>query len=111
MTAELALALPAVVLVLAVVFAAARVVTAQVECVDAARAGARVAARGEAAGAVIATATRAGPPGSRVQLVTAATTVSVGVRATVTLPLPGAPSVEVSSTASAPREPGVGGLP
>ncbi|MFN8078923.1 MAG: TadE family type IV pilus minor pilin [Kineosporiaceae bacterium] len=111
MTAELALALPAVVLLIAVVFAAARVVTAQVQCVDAARAGARVAARGEAPGVVIATATQVGPAGARVQLATAASTVTVGVSATVHLPLPGSPALAVSSTASAPREPGAGGLP
>ena len=43
-TAELALALPSVVLLLAVVLAAGDVVAGQIRCVDAARAGARAAA-------------------------------------------------------------------
>ena len=49
-TAEAALALPAVVLVLATVVGVGRVVTAQIQCVDGARAAARLAARGEPAG-------------------------------------------------------------
>ncbi len=50
MVAEFAVALPAVVLVLALLLGAARVALAQVGCVDAARAGARAAARGEGGG-------------------------------------------------------------
>ncbi|GAB7191614.1 hypothetical protein NUM3379_23220 [Kineococcus sp. NUM-3379] len=65
-TAELAVALPAVVLVLAVVLGAGRVAVAQLQCTDAARAGARVAARGEAAGVVRAAAGALAPAGARI---------------------------------------------
>lgn len=58
MTAELALALPAVVLVLAVVLVTVAAGAAQLRCVDAARAGARAAAIGEAAGEVTAVVRR-----------------------------------------------------
>lgn len=46
-TAELALALPAVMAVLLVLLSTGQVVLSQVRCVDAARAGARAAARGD----------------------------------------------------------------
>ena len=46
-TAELAVALPAVVVVLAAVLSVGQAVLTQVSCVDAARAGARAAARGD----------------------------------------------------------------
>ncbi|MDP9241529.1 MAG: pilus assembly protein, partial [Actinomycetota bacterium] len=46
-TAELATALPVLVFLLAVALGAVGAVTAQLRCVDAAREGARAAARGE----------------------------------------------------------------
>lgn len=52
MTAELAVVLPAVTLVLAAVLSVGQVVMAKVACVDAARAGARAAARGDDPSAV-----------------------------------------------------------
>lgn len=58
MTAELALGLPAVVLVLAVVLVTVAAGAAQLRCVDAARAGARAAAIGEAPAEVRAAAAR-----------------------------------------------------
>ena len=51
-TAEVAILLPGVVLLLALVLAAGSGVVGQVRCVDAARTGARLAARGESAQAV-----------------------------------------------------------
>ena len=51
-TAELAVVLPAVLLVLAVALSALGLAIDQIRCVDAARAGARAAARGDTAGAV-----------------------------------------------------------
>jgi hypothetical protein len=51
-TAELAVAMPAVTVVLAAVLAVGQAVLAQVACLDAARAGARAAARGDALEAV-----------------------------------------------------------
>ena len=51
-TAELAVVLPAVLLVLAVALSALGLAIDQIRCVDAARAGARAAARGDTAAAV-----------------------------------------------------------
>jgi len=65
-TLELAVAMPAVVLLLAVVLSGADVVVAQVGCVDAARAGARAAARGEDAAVVRASALAVAPRGASV---------------------------------------------
>ena len=65
-TLELAVAMPAVVLLLAVVLSAADVVVAQVDCVDAARAGARAAARGETPAVVRASALALAPTGATV---------------------------------------------
>ncbi|WP_460461262.1 TadE family type IV pilus minor pilin, partial [Angustibacter peucedani] len=59
-TAELAVALPAVVLALAAVVGAGQAVMGQVAVVDAARAGARAAARGDDDGRVTALARDAG---------------------------------------------------
>ena len=63
-TAETAVVLPVLLLVLAGVVAAVVVVGAQLRCVDAAREGARAAARGEDTTAVIALAGRAAPDGA-----------------------------------------------
>ena len=60
-TAELAVALPALVLVLALALAGLDVGIAQVRCVDAARIGARLLARGEPAGAALAEVRAAAP--------------------------------------------------
>jgi Flp pilus assembly protein TadG len=108
-TAETAVVLPVLLLVLAAAVAAVTVVGAQLRCVDAAREGARAAARGEQAAAVSVLVTRAGPDG-------AAATVSVGereVRVTVSArvaPLGPVPlSVTVSAEAVALREPDANG--
>jgi Flp pilus assembly protein TadG len=106
-TAETAVVLPVLLLVLAGAVAAVTVVGAQLRCVDAAREGARAAARGEEIAAVTALVRRAAPDG-------ATTAVDVGreqVRVTVvadvaalgTVPL----RVRVSAEAVAMREPGV----
>lgn len=81
--AEFALALPAVVLVLAALLSAGRVVLAQVQCQDAARAAARVAARGESPDVVRATALAAAPDGSGVGVTASAGGVRVEVATTV----------------------------
>ncbi len=105
-TAEAALALPAVVLVLATVVGVGRVVTAQIQCVDGARAAARSAARGEPAGRVLAAAATAGPPGAQVQIAAgpAASTVTVRVHTRLALPLPGGPHLDVEGSATADLE-------
>jgi hypothetical protein len=67
-TAELALALPSLVLVLAVALAAVDLGLAQVRCVDAARLGARLVARGEPRPVVLSEVRRAAPEGAAVVL-------------------------------------------
>jgi hypothetical protein len=70
-TAELAVALPAVVLVLAICLAGVSAGIDQIRCVDAARLGARAAARGDTAGASRAAALTAAPPGAVVTIAAA----------------------------------------
>lgn len=67
-TAEMATALPVLVVLLAVALSAVGAVTAQLRCVDAAREGARAAARGETTARVIALAGRVAPAGARVEV-------------------------------------------
>ncbi|MEZ0165514.1 TadE family type IV pilus minor pilin [Kineococcus sp. LSe6-4] len=71
-TAEFALLLPAVVVLLALALGAVRVAVAQVQCVDAARAAARAAARGEPAEVVLRVARAAAPEGAGVRVGAAA---------------------------------------
>jgi Flp pilus assembly protein TadG len=65
-TAETAVVLPVLLVVLAGVVAAVVVVGAQLRCVDAAREGVRAAARGEDPAVVTAIARRAAPDGASV---------------------------------------------
>ena len=85
-TAETALALPAVTMVLAVLLASGSVVAAQLRCVDAARTGARLAARGESTSQVVAAAQHLAPAGGRVAVAVSGSTVTVTVTAAVRLP-------------------------
>lgn len=103
-TAELALALPAVTLCLAALLGAGQVVLARLQCVDAARAAARVAARGEPSGQVAAVARRLGPSGAEVRVSGGTDRVVVLVSAPVRVVLPGAPAVRVDATAQADVE-------
>lgn len=68
-TAELAVAIPAVVIVLALCLGGISVGIDQIRCVDAARLGARALARGDADGTAREVAGRAAPPGAVVSLV------------------------------------------
>lgn len=79
-TAELAVGLPAVVLVLAVALSGVALGLDQLRCADAARAGARAASRGDPPAEVARLAIRAAPSGSRVS-VTGAAEVTVTVSA------------------------------
>ena len=63
-TAELAAAIPTLVLVLYVALSALVTVTDQVRCVDAARATARALARGDDQGASLSVGRRLAPPGA-----------------------------------------------
>ncbi|MFI6153997.1 TadE family type IV pilus minor pilin [Kitasatospora sp. NPDC051170] len=103
-TAETAVALPALVLLAAMLVWGVLAAAAQIRCVDAARVGARAAARGEANAAELAAA--AGPPGARVQVATAADTVRVEVEASCGAPgrLGGLLAVRVGASAVAARE-------
>jgi Flp pilus assembly protein TadG len=106
-TAEFAVALPAFVLVVMAALGGVAIVTAQLRCADAAATAARLAARGEALGAVRSTALGAAPGGSSLAVVTTASTVAATVQARVSVPgldslLPG---VVVRAHAVAAREP------
>ena len=105
-TAETAVVLPVLLMVLAAAVAAMTVVGAQLRCVDAAREGARAAARGDSATRVTALADRAAPDGAVITVESTADDVAVTVSALVS-PLGPVPlSVRVSAVAVAQREPG-----
>ena len=82
-TAEAALVLPVLVLVLAAAVGALVVVGAQLRCIDAAREAVRAAARGEEHAAVVAVAAGAAPDGATVEVTASAEAVAVTVRARV----------------------------
>jgi TadE-like protein len=106
-TAEAAVVLPALVLLLGAALWAIAVAGAQVRCVDAARDGARAAARGEPESAVVAAAKLAGPPGCDVDVRREAGRVVVTVRARIgpgTGPLAAITAPVAESTAVAAAE-------
>ena len=105
-TAEFAVVLPAVVLVLAMSLGAMGLAWDQVRCVDAARAGARAAARGDSSESVTQVAARAAPSRALVSLALSGNLVRVSVVSRP--PIAGGlfPAwLRASSTASAAREP------
>jgi Flp pilus assembly protein TadG len=105
-TAETAVALPVLLLVLASAVAALMVVGAELRCVDAAGEGVRAAARGEPAGAVRSLVTRAAPAGAHTTVVSRDGTVTVTVRAAVR-PLGSLPfRFTVTASATGELEPG-----
>lgn len=105
-TAETAVVLPVLLLVLAAAVAAVTVLGAQLRCVDAAREGARAAARGEPDSTVSRLAGRLAPDGAVIAVTGDAdeVTVTVTVRLAPLEPLPVAATL--SGTAVAVREPG-----
>lgn len=105
-TAELAVAFPAVVLVLAVCLAGLGAVVDQVRCVDAARLGARAAARGDPPARVRALAARAAPEGARVSIGSTRGEVRVVVTATTGGWAGLVPSWSLLAAATIPAEPG-----
>jgi Flp pilus assembly protein TadG len=111
-TAEAALALPVVVLVLAGAVAAVAVLGGQLRCVDAAREGVLAAARGEDEATVRSLVADTAPDGARVRIDR-----PDGDRVTVTVtaevaPLAAVPwSVLLSASAVARPEPGQAGPP
>jgi hypothetical protein len=100
--------LPVLLFVLAAAVAAVVVVGGQLRCVDAAREGARAAARGEPEAVVVELAGRAAPDGAGVEVSTSGTTVTVTVTA-VLQPLGPVPlQVPMTASATGVREPGTG---
>lgn len=110
-TAETAVVLPVLLLVLAAAVSALVVVGAQLRCVDAAREAVRAATRGDPPAQVDRVAVAAGPPGAtatRTATGGAVTvTVSAAVRPLGPLPL----RLRVSASATGVLEPGVAGAP
>jgi hypothetical protein len=107
-TAEAAVVLPVLVVVLAAAVGALMVVGAQLRCVDAAREGVRAAARGEAVASVRRLVGNAAPSGASASVASAGAVVTVTVTAAVRPlgPLPW--TVHVSAAATGEREPGTG---
>ncbi|MFE6049505.1 TadE family type IV pilus minor pilin [Kitasatospora sp. NPDC056446] len=98
------MALPALVLLAAMLIWGVLAAAAQIRCVDAARVGARAAARGEADAVELARA--AAPAGAQVRLALAADTVRVDVDAPCAAPgrIGGLLTVRVGAEAVAARE-------
>ena len=109
-TAEAALVLPVLLIVLAGAVAVITVVGAQLRVVDAAREGVRAAARGESAAEVVAAAEEVAPDGATVVAEAPGDDrVTVTVRASVRPLGTGLLAVTVQSSATARTEPGVAG--
>jgi Flp pilus assembly protein TadG len=104
-TAEFATLLPLVAMVLSLVVGGGTVGSAEIQCADAARAAARLAARGESDAVVLAAARQAAPPGAVVSLQPeAGGLVRVVVRVRVRLPVPTRPGVALTGSATAAQE-------
>ncbi len=101
-TAELAVAIPALLAVLSLCLGALSIGVDQVRCVDAARLGARALARGEPEVTVRELAGRAAPPGARVTLARGVTEVRVAISAPAAVP--GLPGLAASAESVALRE-------
>jgi len=111
-TAEIAVALPALVLVLAVSVWAVRIASIQVACTDAARSGARAAARGEPLPAVRAMVARALPPGAQIKISRDAETTRVEIAVPTRPPAAsGLPPLLIRAEATAATEPGAAHQP
>ncbi len=106
-TAETATVLPFLVLMTLALGWMIAVGISQVRCLDAAREGARVAARGDGTAAAVTVATRVAPSGAQVKVVEGDGTVQVvvTVRSVPPVPLLGdALSTNLSATATAAQE-------
>ncbi|MFV2173978.1 TadE family type IV pilus minor pilin [Actinomadura sp. LOL_016] len=104
-TAEVAVALPSLVLVTAIVLWGMTAVSTQLTCNDAARTGARAAARGESLTAVRALVVKAVPEGATVKVTRDAATVHVDVSVPVDAPAE-LPALTIRAHAAAATEPG-----
>ncbi|MET8677299.1 TadE family type IV pilus minor pilin [Streptomyces sp. NPDC004647] len=101
-TAEAAVVLPVLALFAMVLFWGLMAAAAQIQCVDAARAGARAAARSEPRGAALTAARSAAPHGARIGLDRQGDLVRVRVEAST--PGPGPLSVRLRAEAAALAE-------
>ena len=101
-TAELAVAVPVVVVVLALGLSAIRLGIDEVRCVDAARLAARALARGDSEGSARALAVTAGPAGAAV--VVASTGAEVSATVSASRDLAGWRMVTVRGSATAAKE-------
>jgi TadE-like protein len=110
-TAELAVVLPTLVLLVAAALMAVSVLVAQLRCVDAAREGARASARGEPVEVVREAAARVAPAAARVDVGTEGDEVRVTVFATAGRGGGLLPALRVTGTAVALREPEATGVP
>jgi Flp pilus assembly protein TadG len=108
-TAELAVGLPALMVLLFAALTSVGAVTTKGQCVDAAREGALAASRGAPAQPA---AARVAPPGAQVTTDLDADTVTVTVRAEIRILGGGLPRIMVRSSAVAAREPQpIGAIP
>ncbi|TNC17554.1 pilus assembly protein TadE [Georgenia sp. 311] len=107
-TAELALLLPAVVVVLLVCLTLGAAVLGQVRCADAARAAARAAAIGEPAAVVAAVARELAGPEADVTVAEDGGWVEVRVSRQVASDVPGLSGLRAAAVARAWVEPGTG---
>ncbi|WP_243719368.1 TadE family type IV pilus minor pilin [Actinomadura sp. 7K534] len=107
-TAEIAVALPALVLVTAIALWGLTAASVQLTCTDAARTGARAAARGESLAAVRERVAEAVPNGATVRVRQDGATVHVDVSVPVKPPAAaGLPPLTVQAHVAAATEPGV----
>jgi hypothetical protein len=110
-TAEVAVALPVLVLIALLGAGVVGAVGDELRCRDAARLAARAAARGEPSDVVRSIAAQAAPTGARIDIGSGDGVVSVAVSVVVRVPGPWAgkgPHTTVSARAVAVAEPGVG---
>jgi hypothetical protein len=87
-TAEAAMVIPVLLLITVALAWLVTLGIAQVRCVDAAREGARLAARGESSGVVTAAVRRAGPAGAQATVDDSGHEVTVSVEASVVPDVP-----------------------
>ncbi|MFD1937168.1 MULTISPECIES: TadE family type IV pilus minor pilin [Nonomuraea] len=107
MTAETAAVLPALMVVLAAALWAVTVVNTHLRCVDAARTGARAAARGEPLAQVRERTKAIAPRGARVDITRGADVTRVDITTQARPPWASAlPPVEVRASATTATEPG-----
>jgi hypothetical protein len=104
-TAELAVAIPSVVLVLALCLVAVNAAVDQIRCIDAARIASRAAARGDDAARIRSLAAQAAPTGARISVAEAGGSVRVTVSAR-TGGWGGLPGWDLDASAQTPVESG-----